>query len=182
VYSVATAGAVALVVTWGGLQIGADRKVFLMTLAEHEASWANVVDEGRRAEALNPFRQTPKFLRATAHLRLGEEQAAVRDLEAVVQAYPFYLNALGNLGAAYLSSGRAADARRCFDRVLAVRPDDPLAHQGRDLALFRLRRPSTADATRPPESFVAVRPAPARVSQSPVPAWSGPTAARPAGS
>ncbi len=103
----------------------------------HPAAWNNLgfvhLQAGRTQEAERALaaavRLDPRF--AEARVNLGSvylltEQLgrAVEQFEAAVDARPDYGPAYGNLGVAYLQQGRTADARRMFERLLALDPAD----------------------------------------------------------
>lgn len=58
--------------------------------------------------------------------RYGEAETAFLE---VLRLQPDYWQALGNLAGLYDRQGRLAEARRTYERLLAVRPDDPFARQ-----------------------------------------------------
>jgi O-antigen ligase len=116
-----------------GRLLGADAHVYDMVRAERQRDWPAVVRHAEAAVSKDPFRTAPLFGKATAELRLGDPGAAAASLERLLRSEPHYVNAIGNLGAAYLALGRTSDARVCFERVLELRPRDALALRGREL-------------------------------------------------
>ena len=80
-----------------------------------------------RAVALDPDFAEARVNLGTVFLLAEDLDAAVAQFEAATRARPDYAPAYGNLGVAYLQQGRAADARRMFERLLDLDPADQRA-------------------------------------------------------
>ncbi|MEM1041714.1 MAG: tetratricopeptide repeat protein [Bacteroidota bacterium] len=106
----------------------------------HPAAWNNLgfihLQAGRTDEATSALaaavRLDPRFAEArvnlaSVYLLAGQFDEAVEHLEAAIDARPDYAPAFGNLGVAYARLGRLADARRMFERLLALSPGDQRA-------------------------------------------------------
>ncbi len=106
----------------------------------HPAAWNNLgfihLQAGRTDEAVSALagavRLDPLFAEARVNLgsvyllkeRIDE---AIEQLEVATEARPDYAPAYGNLGVAYTQLGRTADARRMFERLLVLNPNDQRA-------------------------------------------------------
>ncbi len=106
----------------------------------HPAAWNNLgflhLQAGRTAEAegalaaavrLDPLFAEARVNLGSVYLLTEQPERAVAQFEAAAQARPDYAPAYGNLGVAYLQLGRRADARRMFERLLALDPGDQRA-------------------------------------------------------
>jgi tetratricopeptide (TPR) repeat protein len=94
-----------------------------------EDGWTNAaVDEIGKAIALDP--ENPKYhtvnARILADLNRLEEATAAN--ERAVELAPDSLDTLSALGSSHLSVGRAGEARRVFERALALHGDEVRAH------------------------------------------------------
>jgi len=66
---------------------------------------------------------------ASALLLAGEYDEAIFHLRIALQRHPDYIPAYGNLGIAYLRKGDRTEARRQFERILALDPQNQVARQ-----------------------------------------------------
>lgn len=66
-----------------------------------------------------------------ARLRTNEEAAAIASLSIAVRANPGFALGWETLGAVHRSAGRLDEARGCFERSLAIRPEGPDAERVR---------------------------------------------------
>ncbi len=85
---------------------------------------------GRTEEASSELRRFDEIKRAESRIaqgldlsRVGRREEAIAELRLAVEGSPENARALFLLGRELLRSGRKDEARSCFDRVLAVRPD-----------------------------------------------------------
>jgi O-antigen ligase len=121
--------ALVLVVAWSGLRIAADRHLRGMTLASEAGDWDGAASHGTAARRLNPFRSLAWFPWASAEMERGHYGQAIALLDTIVHDYPYHASAWGNLAIAHLRTGESDEARRCFERVLTLRPGDAVARE-----------------------------------------------------
>lgn len=67
-----------------------------------------------------------RYVRALLAKRRGDIEAASRDLEEVVRAWPTYASAHFHLGTLRMAQGKFAEARRHLERARALGDEDPL--------------------------------------------------------
>jgi O-antigen ligase len=135
----AVAAAIVVMGSWGVAQIKADRHVLKMAQAEAFQNWSEVVKEGLWAREWNPGRTDPRFVTASALLRLNRPSAAAKLLQELLSRTPYHANALGNLAIAHMRNGDLAQAQSSLARLLRLRPDDEIA-----LSLMAQLREDTA--------------------------------------
>ena len=150
--SLAATAAILVMAGFSGLaQIRADRHVLRMAQAEVQQDWEGVVSEGLLARRFFAARTDPRFGVASAMLRLGQTGAAAEMLRELISVDPNNANALGNLGMAYEALGDPQQAAACFERVLLLRPGDPIA-QTRLSEVRKTASPRSRSGTaRPPQ-------------------------------
>jgi tetratricopeptide (TPR) repeat protein len=104
-----------------------DRRAVLLARLER-------FDEALAACQPAGFGETPpvplRGRRAWVLAERGKLDEAIRQMEEVVADSPGYLFGLGQLGDWYLARRRLDDARRCFERALALSPQSPDAALG----------------------------------------------------
>jgi hypothetical protein len=87
--------------------------------------------------------------RAVAALKAGKADEARHILEKVVEGNPVDLQALNNLGAAYVRLGMLAEARSCFDAVVQTQPGNLAAKANLVRLKERLmKQPATSNENR----------------------------------
>jgi len=90
---------------------------------------AEVLAAADRMIRLDPKLSTGYILRAMANTRLGNTTAALDDLQQVVFSDPKNIVAHNELGRLYLRLGDRVRARREFEQVLILNPNDEFAKQ-----------------------------------------------------
>jgi O-antigen ligase len=109
-------------------QLAGGRHAFQMARAAERGDWTASAAEGEAAYRANPCRPKVLFGTGWAHLQRREPLEAARAFEVVVAAYPYHMNALGNLGLAYLQAGELERSEAAFERVIGIKPDDARTH------------------------------------------------------
>jgi Flp pilus assembly protein TadD len=71
-------------------------------------------------------------------MALGDLEGAEQDLRRTLELAPDHTAAMNDLAVLLMSAGAHAEARRLLERVLELRPEDPLARRN----LERLERDS----------------------------------------
>ncbi len=111
------------------------------------ANLAHVVEDDDPARAERLYREAqglaPDFIGlhlpyGTFLLKRGDVREALRHLARADELYPDSPSTLLNLGTAYARLGRTAEAARCWERLVALEPENERARQNLD----RLRRTS----------------------------------------
>src|SRR5690606_6602056 len=82
---------------------------------------ASASDGSPAAHAVDPMSM---YNEGSSRLRDRNYRGAVEILQQVVEADPSFGDAWHNLGVGYAYLGKYDDALACFDRVLALHPDD----------------------------------------------------------
>jgi Tfp pilus assembly protein PilF len=68
----------------------------------------------------------------------GETKTAVEMFEKAVTIYPTFSQALGELGLLYMRSGKMDKAAKAYESLLAVTPNDAMAHGNYGIALYNV--------------------------------------------
>lgn len=97
-----------------------------------------------------------RYRRALLRARQGEIDAALADLERVIQLAPGYAPARWRQGLWLLDRGDTVGARAAFEAATRTAGDDPAGHIG--LALVQLSRREDAEAAAALENLLAGRP------------------------
>jgi tetratricopeptide (TPR) repeat protein len=97
-----------------------------------------------------------RYRRALLRARQGEIDAALADLERVIQLAPGYAPARWRQGLWLLDRGDAVGARAAFEAATRAAGDDPGGHIG--LALVQLSKREDAEAAAALEKLIAGRP------------------------
>lgn len=93
---------------------------------------------GRNEEALSlaekivkraPVNPDALYQRGSARMALERFEAARRDLERALELDPGHVAAMNDLAVLLILEGKHAEARELLNRVLEIRPDDPVAAQ-----------------------------------------------------
>ncbi|OPX73502.1 MAG: lipoprotein NlpI [Methanoregulaceae archaeon PtaB.Bin108] len=95
---------------------------------------ASPSDSGSAAYAIDT---TSMYNEGSSRLRDHNYHGAVEILQQVVEADPSFGDAWHNLGVGYAYLGKYDDALACFDRVLALHPDDSAALSNMGIMLIR---------------------------------------------
>jgi tetratricopeptide (TPR) repeat protein len=111
---------------------------------EKKRNWPAVIQYAEAAYALNPHRRKILSYAARGYIETGAYQKGVDALEKVVQAYPYHMGALLNLGVAWTGLGEPDTAMAYYQRVLAIKPDFTKAHI--NLGSIYMGRKQYADA------------------------------------
>lgn len=80
------------------------------------------------------------YLRGTVRMARGEAESAERDLRRSVELDPAHTPALNDLAVLLLTQKRRQEAKELLERVLSLRPDDPLAAENLRRLEERLRQ------------------------------------------
>ena len=93
-------------------------------------------DLGRSQEALAaaeravqtaPDNSDANYLRGVSRLNLGQQEAGEGDLRRAIDLSPQHTAALNDLAVLLMVRGESEEARLLLERVLAIRPEDPVA-------------------------------------------------------
>jgi O-antigen ligase len=85
----------------------------------------SALSEGLKAWKLNAYRMDIMTAVGRAYAATGELDNAVITLEGVLEKYPFNLNALFFMGAAYANADENERALKTFMQILQIKPDFP---------------------------------------------------------
>lgn len=119
----------------------------------HEGRSQEAVDHWEKVLELDPTaaslpagntEETVRFLLAESQLNLGLADSAKRQLDEILRSQPESARALSMLGRAYFELGEQEAARRCWDRSLAIEPDQ--CDLSRRVAQLELQQGRTAKA------------------------------------
>jgi len=108
--------------------IECDRFFILMNTAERHKVWPPVIDYGKKAIKLNPYRKKLNASLGLAYLKTNEPQKAIIELEKVMDSYPYHTNAMFNLGVAYFGTKNLKKALQVFQQYKSIRPDYAKVH------------------------------------------------------
>jgi tetratricopeptide (TPR) repeat protein len=89
------------VVRFHYLGISCDRLFHRLTRFERSSNWQSLVAAGEKAYSRNPARIKTLSLVGRAYIETGEYQKGIEALRKVTGAYPYFMNALVNIGVAY---------------------------------------------------------------------------------
>jgi tetratricopeptide (TPR) repeat protein len=131
---------------WGALAMGLEANGLLVEAAAN-------YEEAVRLDGKEP---RWRYLLALLKGRRGEIDAALADLDRVVQLAPGYVPARWRQGLWWLDRGEAAKAQAAFQVAAEAAPGDPAGHIG--LALVHLSQREDARAAAALETVLASRP------------------------
>lgn len=131
---------------WGRLAMGLEANGLLVQAAEH-------YDVAARLDGQEP--RWPYQL-AILKARRGEVDAALADLDRVIQLAPDYAPARWRQGLWWLDRGDTARAQAAFQAAVKATPADPAGHIG--LALVHLSKREDAQAAAALEKVLAANP------------------------
>ena len=95
------------------------------------------LDFYNQAIALRPDFAQALFNRAKVHKERGNHHAALRDLDAALQADPQHTDAYTNRGNLHFSLGDYNAALHDYNTAIRINPHDPLPYNNRSLILMR---------------------------------------------
>jgi O-antigen ligase/Flp pilus assembly protein TadD len=84
--------------------------------------WESSLKSATASLNIEPARRKTLYLIGKSLVYSGRAQEAIRPLEELMTAYPFYINGLVVLGDAYAGAGRPRDALRSYKKALAIKP------------------------------------------------------------
>ncbi len=131
---------------WGRLAMGLEANGLLVHAAESYQAAVNLDDRDPR------WRYQLALLKA----RRGEIDAAMADMDRVIELAPGYAPARWRQGLWWLDRGDAAKAQAAFEAAVKAAPADPAGHIG--LALVRLSNRDDAAAAAALETLLATHP------------------------
>jgi O-antigen ligase/Tfp pilus assembly protein PilF len=108
--------------------IQSDRYYLNALSMEKNRNWPAVIQYAETAYTLNPHRTKALSYAARGYIETGAYQKGVDALEKVIQAYPYHMGALLNLGVAWTGRGEPDKAMAYYQRALAIKPDFSKAH------------------------------------------------------
>jgi len=133
---IAVAALLVVLIRWESRLIVADEYLNQMLAIQQHQDWAGSVVLGKKAYENNPYDRNISFYLARGYLESRQPDSALKFSKEVVQAYPYYINALHNLGTAYFRTGNLDEALNWFERVLEIKPDYAETHE----AIYALGR------------------------------------------
>jgi tetratricopeptide (TPR) repeat protein len=131
---------------WGRLAMGLEANGLLVQAAENYGV----------AAGLDPSEPRWRYQLALLKARRGEADAALTDLDRVIQLAPGYAPARWKQGLWWLDRGDTAKAQAAFAAAVTAAPTDPAGHTG--LALVHLSRREDAQAVSALETLLATHP------------------------
>jgi O-antigen ligase/Tfp pilus assembly protein PilF len=108
--------------------IQSDRHHFQTRALEKAKNWPGVIFHANKALAYNPLRKKILSYSARGYIETGNFNQGVDALEKVIQAYPYHMGALLNLGVAWTGLDELDKALACYQKVLDIKPDFSKAH------------------------------------------------------
>ncbi len=105
-------------------------------VCETQNNWPCVITASQEAYKTAPFRVKPLTLAARAQIESGKFQNGAKNLELFLSQYPYQMNALMNMGVAYIGLNQHRLASRYLTQALEIKPDWAKAHQ--NLAAVRM--------------------------------------------
>jgi tetratricopeptide (TPR) repeat protein len=106
-----------------GKLIISDKYYMLISRNETKKNWQGIIDLAPKELVLEPDRAKIRSYLGRAYIELGRCKEGAEELEKVVKAYPYHMNALLNLGVAYACTGEYEKALESYGRVLEIKPD-----------------------------------------------------------
>ncbi len=99
-------------------------KLYLMTsVNETKGRWKEVIKYANEAIKLEPNRAKIRSYLGRAYIETGECKKGVEELKKVVEAYPYHMNALLNMGVGYSCVSDFDNAIKIYNKVLEIKPD-----------------------------------------------------------
>jgi cytochrome c-type biogenesis protein CcmH/NrfG len=125
-------------------RIRGDKHMAHVIYAKRKGLLEQVVAQGRQVLAHDPWRKEVLVHVGWAQMESGRPRLAAEAFEGALEAYPFKITALGDLGGACWALGERERAVSCQKRVLAIKPDDAIAHNNLGYYYEQLGRPDDA--------------------------------------
>lgn len=110
------------------VDIKSDRYYLQAKSLERKGEWKGVTILANRAFALNPNRTKVLTYAGRGYIQAGDYQKGIDALQKVIQAYPFHMNTLLNMGVAHGGLKQYDNAMTYYQKVLKIKPNHPKAH------------------------------------------------------
>lgn len=98
------------------------------------------IDEAKaalnKATKINPYNYRYHFLHGLLLIRMQNYSTAIEEIRQTLLLNPYYINAINNLGVAYSSAGRVAEAVRAWETALKIWPDHAEPHHNLALVYY----------------------------------------------
>jgi len=96
---------------------------------EKKQRWGDVIAVGKKTYQYNHHRSRKlPLIMGEAYNQMGNYSMSIEALQRAITYYPYCMNALLNIGAAYYKIGDDKRALEAFDTVLRIKPDYYKAH------------------------------------------------------
>jgi tetratricopeptide (TPR) repeat protein/O-antigen ligase len=105
-----------------------DRYYLQAKSLERKGKWEGVTILANRAFALNPNKKKVLTYAARGYIQAGDYQKGIDALQRVIEAYPFHMNSLLNMGVAHGGLKQYDTAITYYQEVLKIKPAHPKAH------------------------------------------------------
>ncbi len=105
-------------------------------IAFQQKNQTEMLEAGRRAAQLNPWRDMLKNVTGGAYLLQKRYSKAVVEYEQVLVGYPHYINTLAKLGGAYLNNKQAEKAEQTIRHLVEIKPLSATAHRNLGVVLY----------------------------------------------
>ena len=99
-----------------------------MDSLERNAQWVSLANVAKEAYQLNPLRVQSLAYAGKAFIEIDEYKLGAKILQKVVDAYPYQMKSLINLGMAYYMLENMEESLKIYKRVLSIDPTHPDAH------------------------------------------------------
>ena len=144
---IAVAALLVVLIRWETRLIATDESLDQMLALQQNQDRAGSVVLSKKAYENNSYDRDISFYLARGYLESRQPDSALKFAKEVVQAYPYYINGLHNLGAAYSMSGNQDEALNSFERVLKIKPNYAETHEAiHALGLALVKQKSFAEA------------------------------------
>ncbi|ACL06241.1 Tetratricopeptide TPR_2 repeat protein [Desulfatibacillum aliphaticivorans] len=110
--------------------IRADQCHKVYDAAERLRMWDVAEYWAEKAWSIFPVEKEPRSFIGRAKIETGDVIGATAVLEDLTDDYPYHMNGLINLAWAYRLQGENEKAMKCYERALAIRPEDKKALGG----------------------------------------------------
>jgi len=98
--------------------------------AEKNNDWNVVISEAKKAYILNPYKKRVLSYMGRAYIELKKPKQGIEILQKILVSYPFYMNAMLNLGVAYDYTNNYNNALAMYNKVIEILPNCAKAHNG----------------------------------------------------
>jgi Flp pilus assembly protein TadD/O-antigen ligase len=116
------------VASYSSRVIASDKHYLVVSSLEKAAAWKPLIREAEKAHELNPRRLKTLSYMGRAYVESGMHKEGMEVLLKVIDAYPYHMNALLNLGVALSSLERMDEALSVYRKVLEIKPSYAKAH------------------------------------------------------